>query len=147
MKKVFSLFLSVLMLCGVFCRYTNAAEFTDELDCRSAILIETSTMNVLYEKNADTSYPPASVTKIMTLLLVAEAIDSGKTSLNDTVTASDNASKMGGSQVYLKAGEQMSMSDMIKSVAVASANDCAVPLLLPTMPKVRELSSSALPFI
>ncbi|MBQ7699100.1 MAG: D-alanyl-D-alanine carboxypeptidase [Clostridia bacterium] len=128
MKKVFSLFLSVLMLCGVFCRYTNAAEFTDELDCRSAILIETSTMNVLYEKNADTSYPPASVTKIMTLLLVAEAIDSGKTSLNDTVTASDNASKMGGSQVYLKAGEQMSMSDMIKSVAVASANDCAVAL-------------------
>jgi D-alanyl-D-alanine carboxypeptidase (penicillin-binding protein 5/6) len=85
-------------------------------------------MKVLYEKNADTPYPPASVTKIMTLLLVAEAIDNGDAKLTDTVTTSDNASKMGGSQVYLKAGEQMSMSEMIKSVAVASANDCAVAL-------------------
>lgn len=128
MKKVFSLFLSVLFLFGALCFSSYAAEFKDELECRSAILIEASTMTVLYEKNADTAYPPASVTKIMTLLLVCEAIDSGKTSLTDTVSASDNASKMGGSQVYLKAGEQMTVSDMIKSVAVASANDCAVAL-------------------
>lgn len=128
MKKVFSLFLSVLIISGVLCNFARAAEFTGELDCRSAILIEASTMNVLYEKNADTPYPPASVTKIMTLLLVCEAIDNDDYSLTDTVTASDKASKMGGSQVYLKAGEQMSMSDMIKSVAVASANDCAVAL-------------------
>ena len=128
MKKVFSLFLSVIFLCGVFCVFARAGDFTADLDCNSAVLIEASTMTVLYEKNADTPYPPASVTKIMTLLLVCEAIDSGKTSLSDVVTTSDNASKMGGSQVYLKAGEQMSVSDMIKSVAVASANDCAVAL-------------------
>ena len=127
MKKVLSLFLSVLLFSGAFCFFTHA-EFTQELDCRSAILIEASTMTVLYEKNADTPYPPASVTKIMTLLLAAEAIDGGSVKLTDTVTTSDNASKMGGSQVYLKAGEQMSVSDMIKSVAVASANDCAVAL-------------------
>ena len=127
MKKILSLFLSVLLLSGAFCFFTHA-EFTEELDCKSAILIEASTMTVLYEKNADTPYPPASVTKIMTLLLTAEAVDSGKASLYDIVTASDNASKMGGSQVYLKAGEQMTVSDMIKSVAVASANDCAVAL-------------------
>ena len=128
MKKVFSLFLSALMLSGVFCVFARAGDFTANLDCKSAILIEASTMTVLYEKNADAPYPPASVTKIMTLLLVCEAIDSGKMSLKDVVTASDNASKMGGSQVYLKAGEQMTVSDMIKSVAVSSANDCAVAL-------------------
>ena len=127
MKKVLSLFLSVIFISGLLCLFVNA-EFTGELDCRSAILIEASTMTVLYEKNADTPYPPASVTKIMTLLLTAEAIDGGRATLSDTVTASNKASKMGGSQVYLKAGEQMSMSDMIKSVAVASANDCAVAL-------------------
>ena len=128
MKRVLSLFFCVCFIFCAFCFSARAVEFKEELDCRSAILIEASTMKVLYEKNADTPYPPASVTKIMTLLLVAEAIDSGDAKLTDTVTTSDNASKMGGSQVYLKAGEQMSMSDMIKSVAVASANDCAVAL-------------------
>ena len=128
MKRVLSLFVSLCLIFCAFCFSARAAEFTEALDCRSAILIEVSTMKVLYEKNADTPYPPASVTKIMTLLLVAEAIDRGDVKLTDTVTTSDNASKMGGSQVYLKAGEQMSVSDMIKSVAVASANDCAVAL-------------------
>lgn len=97
-------------------------------DCKSAILMEASTGTVLYEKNADEALPPASVTKIMTLLLVMEAIDSGKISYTDMVTASAHACSMGGSQIYLKEGEQMSVEDLIKSVVISSANDAAVAL-------------------
>lgn len=127
MKKVLSLFLSFILVTSLFAVFCSA-DFTEELDCKSAILIETSTMKVLYEKNADMSYPPASVTKIMTALLVFEALDSGKISLTDKVPVSENAAGMGGSQVYLKVGEDMTLEDMIKSLMVASANDCAVAL-------------------
>ncbi len=99
-----------------------------ELNCRSAILMEAETGRVLYEKNADEALPPASVTKIMTLLLVMEAIDSGSLGWDDTVTASAYATSMGGSQIFLKEGEQMSVRDMVKSVVIASANDAAVAL-------------------
>lgn len=105
-----------------------AAEFTGELDAKSAILMEISTGRVLYEKNADEPLPPASVTKIMTMLLVTEAIDDGVISLSDMVTASTRASKMGGSQIFLKEGEQMSVDELLKSLTVASANDAAVAL-------------------
>ena len=98
------------------------------LDCKSAILIEASTGRVLYEQNADEALPPASVTKVMTLLLVMEAIDSGKISLDDTVTTSAHAASMGGSQIFLEEGEQMSVEDMVKSVVIASANDAACAL-------------------
>lgn len=98
------------------------------LDCKSAILIEANTGRVLYEQNADEALPPASVTKVMTLLLVMEAIDDGKISLEDTVTASAHAASMGGSQIFLKEGEQMSVEDMLKSVVIASANDAACAL-------------------
>lgn len=98
------------------------------LDCKSALLMEATTGTVLYEQNADEALPPASVTKIMTLLLVMEAIDAGKIKLDDMVTASANAASMGGSQVYLKEGEQMSVEDMIKCVVISSANDAAVAL-------------------
>ncbi len=98
------------------------------LDCKSAILMEAGTGKVLYEMNADESLPPASVTKVMTLLLIMEAIDSGKISLADTVTASAHACSMGGSQIYLKEGEQMSVEDLVKSVVIASANDAALAL-------------------
>ena len=128
MKKVLSLFLSLILFCSGAAIFCSAANFTDELDCRSAILIEASTMRVLYEKNADTPYPPASVTKIMTALLVFEALDSGQVTLKDKVPVSENAANMGGSQVYLKVGEEMTLDDMIKSVMVSSANDCAVAL-------------------
>ena len=94
----------------------------------SAILMEKSTGIVLYEQDADTQYEPASVTKVMTLLLVMEAIDSGSLSWDDTVTASTHAISMGGSQIWLKEHEQMSVRDMVKAVTVASANDCAVAL-------------------
>ena len=99
-----------------------------ELDCKSAILVEASTGQVLYEKNADAALPPASVTKIMTLLLVMEAIDSGKLKYDDTVRASANACSMGGSQIYLEENEEMSVEDLLKSVIIASANDAAVAL-------------------
>ncbi len=125
-KAVASLLLTVILVLS--CITVSHAEFSEEIDCKSAILIEQSTGKVLYEKNADEKLPPASVTKIMTLLLVCEAIDSGKIELEDSVPVSEYASSMGGSQVYLKVGETMSVSDMIKSVTVASANDCAVAL-------------------
>lgn len=98
------------------------------LSCESAILMEASTGAILYSKNAHASLPPASVTKIMTLLLIMEAVDSELLRLNDVVTASANAASMGGSQVYLKEGEQMPLEDMLKCVIIASANDAAVAL-------------------
>ena len=92
---------------------------------KSALLMDVATGQVLYEKNAHEALPPASVTKVMTMLLIMEAIDSGKIGWNDTVTASEAAAAKGGSQIYLKVGETMSVSDMVKSIAVSSANDCA----------------------
>ena len=96
-----------------------------EVGGKSACLMEVTTGTVLYEKNSSEPLAPASVTKVMTMLLIMEAIDSGKISWDDMVTASENAAAKGGSQVYLKAGETMSVRDMLKSIAVSSANDCA----------------------
>ncbi len=120
--------LLALTLIFTFTVPIHAAEFGGALECQSAVLMEASTGRVLYEKNANEALPPASVTKIMTLLLVMEAVDSGKIKLTDMVTVSDYAASMGGSQVYLKVGEQMSVEEMIKCVVIASANDCAVAL-------------------
>ena len=98
-----------------------------ELDVagKGAILMDAATGTVLYEKNAHEPLSPASVTKVMTMLLIMEAIDSGKIGWDDTVTASETASAKGGSQIYLKAGETMSVRDLLKSIAVSSANDAA----------------------
>ena len=98
------------------------------LTCKSAVLMEASTGRILYAHNPDEALPPASVTKVMTLLLVMEAIDSGVLGYTDNVTASANAASMGGSQIYLKEGEVMSVEDLLKSVIIASANDAAVAL-------------------
>ena len=98
------------------------------LNCPSAILMEASTGTVLFEQNPDSICPPASITKIMTLLLVMEAVDAGAIKLDDQVTASAHAASMGGSQVFLKEGERMSVEDMIKSVVISSANDAALAL-------------------
>ena len=92
---------------------------------KSALLMDVATGTVLYEHNSHEALAPASVTKVMTMLLIMEAIDSGKIGWEDMVTASDAAAAKGGSQVYLKPGETMSVSDMLKSIAVSSANDCA----------------------
>ena len=98
-----------------------------ELDVggKSALLMDAATGTVLYEKNAHERLSPASVTKVMTMLLIMEAVDSGKIGWDDMVTASEAAAAKGGSQIYLKVGESMSVSDMLKSIAVSSANDCA----------------------
>ena len=102
--------------------------YTGDPACKSAILMEAQTGKILYEKNADQGLPPASVTKIMTLLLVMEAIQEGRVKWEDTVSASAYACSMGGSQIYLKEHERMSVEDLIKSVVIASANDAAVAL-------------------
>lgn len=125
-KKVCSLIIVFAILLTFFIAPVSAAEM--QFDAKSVILVEASTGKVLYENNADEALPPASVTKIMTLLLVMEAIDDGKISLDDMVPVSNNAASMGGSQVYLEPGEQMSVDEMIKCVVVSSANDAAVAL-------------------
>lgn len=99
-----------------------------EVEAPSVILMEAESGTVLFEKNADEVRHPASVTKVMTLLLVFEAIDSGKIKMTDSVTVSERAASMGGSQVFLEVGEKMSVEDMIKSVVISSANDAAVAL-------------------
>ena len=96
-----------------------------DLKGKSALLMDVDTGSILYESNAHEPLAPASVTKVMTMLLIMEAIDSGKISWDDMVTASETAAAKGGSQIYLKVGETMNVSDMIKSIAVSSANDCA----------------------
>ena len=103
----------------------GAEAATLEVAGKSAVLMDVATGTVLYEANAHEPLAPASVTKVMTMLLIMEAIDSGKISWDDTVTASETAAAKGGSQIYLKVGEIMTVNDMVKSIAVSSANDCA----------------------
>ncbi|MGM9609888.1 MAG: D-alanyl-D-alanine carboxypeptidase family protein [Eubacteriales bacterium] len=98
------------------------------LTCGAAVLMEASSGTVLYRMNESDELPPASVTKIMTLLLVMEALEAGNLALTDTVTISGYAASMGGSQVFLEEGEQMSVEDLIKCTVIASANDAAVAL-------------------
>ena len=99
-----------------------------DVDCKSAVLMDLATGTVLYAKNATESLPPASVTKIMTLLLTMEALDESRFALTDKVQVSDYAASMGGSQVFLKAGEELTVEELIKSTVIASANDSAVAL-------------------
>ena len=122
MKRVWALF-SVLVLLGTLVLGVGAEGL--DVPAKSALLMDVATGTVLYEKNAHEALPPASVTKIMTMLLIMEAIDSGTLGYDDIVTASKAAAAKGGSQVFLKAGEQMTVSEMLKSIAVSSANDCA----------------------
>lgn len=125
-KRFLALCLTVALLATLSVMTVQAAEV--EISAPSAILMDAATGTVLYECNADERLAPASVTKVMTLLLVMEALDSGKIGWDDMVTASETAAAKGGSQVYLEVGEQMSMDDMLKSVVVSSANDCATAL-------------------
>ena len=131
-KKVLCVILCLMLLLSVWITPTFALEKNENnemvFDCKSAILMEAETGTVLYEYNADAALPPASVTKIMILLLVMEEIEKGNIKYADMVTTSAYAASMGGSQIYLKEGEQMSVEDMIKSVVISSANDAAVAL-------------------
>lgn len=123
MKRIGMIFLAALVLLAVLPVSGQAAE--PEIKGKSAVLMDIATGTVLYEHNAHEPLAPASVTKVMTMLLIMEAIDSGSLKWEDTVTASETAAAKGGSQIFLKVGETMTVSDMVKSIAVSSANDCA----------------------
>ena len=123
MKRVGIILLAVCMVIGCLPLAVSAAPA--EVAAKSAILMDAATGTILYEQNAHEKLAPASVTKVMTMLLIMEAIDQGRIGWEDMVTASEAAAAKGGSQIYLKVGETMSVTDMVKSIAVSSANDCA----------------------
>lgn len=126
-KRLLSVFLALLMV--VFMIPLQAGAITnEEVLAPSAAIMEAQTGKFLFEKNSHEPRSIASVTKVMTLLLVMEAIDSGKIALTDVVTASDHAASMGGSDIWLKPGETMSVDDLLKATVIASANDAAVAL-------------------
>ena len=95
---------------------------------KSAIMIEATTGDIIFEKNADEKLPPASMTKIMSMLLIIESIEKGVIAWDEMVTVSENASGMGGSQILLETGEEMSVEDLLKGIAIASGNDAVVAL-------------------
>ena len=153
MKK-FKIFISLVLCCILICSTLSVSAATVSSECdisdiavpidntvtdaaigtqldikaKSAILMEANTGKILYEMNADEKLPPASITKIMSLLLVMEAIDSGKMSVEDVITASEHACSMGGSQIWLEPGETMTVDDLLKAAVIASANDATVAL-------------------
>ena len=122
MKRIFVMVLVMITLV-VLPFPVQAAALT--VDGKSSLLMDVATGTVLQESNSHEKLAPASVTKVMTMLLIMEAVDSGKIAMTDTVTASEAAAAKGGSQIFLKVGETMTVSDMLKSIAVSSANDCA----------------------
>jgi len=126
MKK----FILIIFIFFLGFNLVNAEEVDNTLskEAKSAILIEASTGNILYEYNSHEKLAPASMTKIMSLLVIMESIENDMISLNDMVTVSDNASSMGGSQILLETGEEMSVDDLLKGVTIASGNDAVVAL-------------------
>lgn len=127
MKTIAALFLSAILCVSNVCAEPEK-EPAFEISTPSAILMEASTGQILYAKNADEKRPPASVTKVMTLLLIFDALENGKIKLEDTVSVSEYAASMGGSQVFLEPGETQTADTMIKCIAVASANDACVAM-------------------
>lgn len=129
MKKLISFFLVTIMLTGCFGVSTIAVNDSEiEVNAKAAVLMDASTGEVLYSFNENEKLYPASVTKIMPLLLFMEALDSGKVALTDTVTASPTAASKGGSQIWLKEGEQMTVDELLRATAIASANDACTAL-------------------
>ena len=124
-KRLVSL---LLTLAAVLCLMRTVSAEELSLSAPSAVLMEAATGEILYESNSHERLRPASVTKIMTLLLVMEALDDGRIGWDDTVTASAAAAAKGGSQIYLEENEQLPLEEMLKSVVVSSANDCACAL-------------------
>lgn len=122
----------VVTLCICFLLILSCTKIKADTDlapnAKSAVLIEASTGKIIYEKNSHEKLAPASMTKMMSMLLIVESIENGIIGWNEMVTASENASKMGGSQILLETGEQMSVTDLFKGVAVASGNDAVVAL-------------------
>lgn len=133
MKKIISTFLIILFIFPTMVFASDTVLVDNEItdmapNAKSAILIEATTGKIIYEKNSHEKLAPASMTKIMSMLLIMENIDKGVIKWNDKVTASANASSMGGSQILLETGEQMTVYDLFKGIAVASGNDAVVAL-------------------
>lgn len=138
MKRTIGILLSFCLMIGLLFPIQVRAEEVEEtkekaegeelVSAPSAILMEASTGQIIYEKDADSKRPPASVTKVMTLLLIFDAIESGKIKLEDEVATSEYAASMGGSQVFLEPGETQTVDTMIKCISVASANDACVAM-------------------
>jgi D-alanyl-D-alanine carboxypeptidase (penicillin-binding protein 5/6) len=131
MKRLVSLMMisilaTSLWIPSAFAEEKKSAELVSNV--RSAILIERDTGTVLYEKNSKEELPPASMTKVMTMLLIMEAIDKGKLTWNEKVRASEHAASMGGSQIFLETGEEMTTKEMLKGIAIGSGNDAAVAM-------------------
>ena len=123
MKRFGWLMVSISLLVGLLPFTAHAAAL--EVEAKSAVLMDVATGTILFEQNSHEALAPASVTKVMTMLLIMEAIASGKIGWGDSVTTSEAAAAKGGSQVFLKVGESMTVEEMVKSIAVSSANDCA----------------------
>ncbi|WML25715.1 D-alanyl-D-alanine carboxypeptidase family protein [Neobacillus sp. OS1-33] len=138
MKRFVSLIVTIFLLTSLWGPSAFAAEEKKNADeqknadivnnVKSAILIERDTGKVLYEKNSNEELPPASMTKIMTMLLIMEAIDQGKLTWNEKVRASEYAASMGGSQIFLEAGEEMTTKEMLRGIAIGSGNDASVAM-------------------
>ena len=123
MKKVFFIIFSFIFLINI-----SASELKLAQNSESAILVEASTGKIIFEKDKDKKMAPASMTKIMTMLLTMEALESKKISLDEEVLISKNAEGMGGTQIFVEAGSKVKVEDLIKGVGIASANDAAVAL-------------------
>lgn len=132
MKRWFAFFMSFVLICTAISAPTVCAEETEAdsplVSAKSAVLIDAQSGMVLYEKNPHEPLPPASITKVMTLLLVAEAIENNELALTDMVKASAHAVSMGGSQIWLKENEEMTVDDLLKATAIGSANDASMAL-------------------
>ncbi|MBT2656465.1 D-alanyl-D-alanine carboxypeptidase [Bacillus sp. ISL-18] len=132
MKRFVSFIVTSFLLTSLWIPSAFAAEEKKNSDIvsnvKSAILIERDTGTVLYEKNSNQELPPASMTKIMTMLLIMEAIDEGKLSWNEKVRASEYAASMGGSQIFLEPGEAMTTKEMLRGIAIGSGNDASVAM-------------------
>lgn len=126
LKRLFAVLLCITAVCATVLPASALSE--NDISSPSAVLMDAESGKILYEKNAHDQRACASITKVMTLTLVMEAVDSGKIHMDDVVTASAHAASMGGSDIWLEEGEQMTVDDMIKATAVASANDAAVAL-------------------
>jgi len=133
-KKRFAsvLVLTVLLFAWIPAAYAEEKQQPQTVDltpnARSAILLDADTGTVMFEKNPDEKLPPASITKIMTMLLVMEALDQGKLKMDEKVRTSEYAASMGGSQIFLEVGEEMTVQDMLKGIAMASGNDASVAM-------------------
>jgi D-alanyl-D-alanine carboxypeptidase (penicillin-binding protein 5/6) len=130
MKRLVSIVLTIILLTTLTAPLASAEETGVQLaeNVKAAILIERDTGKILYEKNSNEQLPPASMTKIMTMLLIMEALDEGKLSMEEKVRASEYAASMGGSQIFLETGEEMTVKQMLQGIAIGSGNDASVAM-------------------